>query len=572
MELRDSRRVPGPNLLWDRAAAQIDVAVEPREVERFLAAFETQLRRMLEVLGWTREELCSRRFRDGVSVALSAPVDALYAACEVNEWAFDAARAVLEGGAEPPLQPAADRIRGEIAEERAARSNMRALEAAAAERGVDCLTDDDCASIGTGAGSITFAAAAIPDPDTIDWSAVRDIPIALVTGTNGKTTTVRLLASMAGEAGRTAGLCSTDWIRIGDEVVDEGDWSGPGGAREVLRDRRVELALLETARGGMLRRGLGVRRADVALITNVGEDHLGEWGVEDLRALVETKFIVERALRDGGRLVLNADDAELAERGRRASAPVTWFTLEPGSERVRAHVAAGGTAVMLEEGELVITSAGVRTAVVAVEDVPVALRGAARHNVRNALAAIGVAAALELPLEAIARGLTSFRGDQRDNPGRLNVFDLGGVRCLVDFAHNPHGMRALFDMVTRLPAGRRAVVLGQAGDRDDESIRELARIAWSAEPQRIVIKDMPEFLRGREPGEVPALLEAELARLGAPPEIVARASGEHEAVRDLLAWSRPGDVLVLLSHAERDAALGLLEELERRDWQPGQDL
>jgi UDP-N-acetylmuramyl tripeptide synthase len=572
MELRDSRRVPGPGLLWERASAQIDVALEPAEVERFLSVFELQLRRVLETLGWSREKLCTRRFPGGVSLALSAPVDALYAACEVTEWAFAATYAVLKGGAEPSLAATAERIRGEIAEERAARSNMRALEVAAREHGVDCVTDDDHASVGTGAGSLTFEAAHIPDPASIDWDSVRNVPIALITGTNGKTTTVRFLASITGAAGLTAGSSSTDWIRIGDEVIDEGDWSGPSGARTVLRDRRVELALLETARGGMLRRGLGTRRADVALITNVGEDHLGEWGVEDLAALVETKFIVTRALSEGGRLVLNADDPEVAARGRRATAPVTWFTLEERNERVTAHVAAGGTAAMLAGDELVIACGPERSSVARVDEIPATLGGAARHNVMNALAAVGVAAALELPLAAIRTGLTSFQGDHKDNPGRLNVFELGGVRCVVDFAHNPHGLEAVFDVLARIPAERRGLVLGQAGDRDDESIGALARTAWSARPDRIVIKEMPEFLRGREPGEVPELLAAELRRAGAPPAAVVQAPSEHEAVRDLLRWSRAGDVLVLLSHAERAAAFELLEELQARGWTPGDEL
>jgi len=188
------------------------------------------------------------------------------------------------------------------------------------------------------------------------------------------------------------------------------------------------------------------------------------------------------------------------------------------------------------------------------------------------LGAIAVGSALGLPIVAMASGLRKFRGSPADNPGRGNRFDLGGVGVLVEFAHNPHSFRALFETAAALPAARRLILVGHAGDRTDEAIRELARVAWQSRPDRVVIKEMHEYLRGRAEGEIPALFEEELRRLGAPPEAIGRAGSELEAVRQALGWARPGDLLLLTIHAHREEVLDLLKRLQDRGWAPGQEL
>ncbi len=572
MEIRDSRRVPGPNLATDRSSAVLDVAFESAVAERFVSVFRRQLARMLEALEWNGETIHERRFAGGASFALTAPIDALYAATEVNEWAFAAAKAVVDGGAEPALEPGLEKLRDAIARERAQRPRWRELALEAAKRGVAFLPDDRATSIGMGAGSLSFPTNAIPSIDSIDWQNVHDVPCALVTGTNGKSTTVRLVASIARVAGKVAGVSSTDWVRVGDLQLDAGDYSGPSGARMVLRDPRVELAVLETARGGMLRRGLVLRRADAAALLNVAEDHLGEWGVDDLSTLVETKFVIARAVEKSGVLVLNADDPKLVERAAGYEGTIAWFSLDPSNELVKAHVARGGRAAIHEDRSIVLLEGANRQRIVRVDEIPITFGGAARHNIANALAAVLLARSLSLPIEAMGVGLATFSGDAADNPGRLNVFELNGVRAIVDFAHNPHGYRAFFEMVERIPANRRAVLLGQAGDRDDASIRELVRIACSVEPEYIVIKEMPAYLRGRKLGEVPAVIAAELAKLGVSARRIGRASSELEAMKDALHWAKAGDLLILLAHSERDAALELLAGLRARNWKPGEPL
>jgi UDP-N-acetylmuramyl tripeptide synthase len=197
------------------------------------------------------------------------------------------------------------------------------------------------------------------------------------------------------------------------------------------------------------------------------------------------------------------------------------------------------------------------------------LGGAARHNVGNALAAIGAASALGIDPAAMAAALRRFGTAAEDNPGRANVYRIGGVVVVVDFAHNPHGMAALASMSRGMPARRRLVLLGQAGDRTDESIRELARAAWTLNPDRVVIKEMEHYLRGRPVGEVPALLADEFCRLGVPAEAIALPGDELDAVRHALAWARPGDLLVLTVHQDRPQVQALIDTLRMSEWQPG---
>jgi cyanophycin synthetase len=566
MALLDSRRLTGPNLLLDGPGAIVEAplggsASGPGAADAVVALWRERARRLLDAIGWGGERLATRRHAGGLSLAFSAPFDALYAATDVAEEAWRATEEALgrpsSGQPAPRFQETAARLRETIAAERNPR--LAALAAAAAARGVAFLWDADQATVGLGAGSASWPIAGLPSPREVDWAAVRDVPVALVTGTNGKTTTVRLLAAIAEAAGRVAGLTSTDRIAVGGETIDRGDFSGPGGARALLRDRRVELAVLETARGGILRRGLALAAADAAAVTNVAADHLGEYGIDDLAALAAAKRVPVRAVRPGGTAVLNADDPELARGGPAAArVAIAWFGLDPENPLLATHLAAGGAAALLDDDGLVLAAAGRRRVVARLADLPITFGGAARHNAANALAAAALAQALGLPDGAIARGLASVGGTAADNPGRANLFELAGARILLDYAHNPHGLASLLHLAAALPAARRLLTLGQAGDRDEAAIRELAATAWRLRPDRVVVKELPAMLRGRPLGEVPAILEDELRRRGASPEALSYAPTELAALEQALAWARPGDLVILLVHKDRDEVLARL--------------
>ncbi len=570
MRILDSRRLTGPGLLLDSPGAVLDVEIDGAAVDQAIAAWRDAATRMLGAVGWGSERVVARRFTGGASLAFTAPPDSLYSATDLNEWAWASAEAAVSGRAEPDFAPAAARLRGAIAEERNPR--LLAIREEARRRGLTFLSGEGAVSVGAGTGVIVWRMKKLPAPERIAWSRAHEIPVALVTGSNGKTTVVRLLGAMAAAAGRVTGMTSTEGVVVGGKPVKEGDYSGPEGARRVLRQAAVDTAILETARGGLLRRGLTVERADVAVVTNVAADHLGEFGVQDLRQLAETKLLVARAIGSGGRVVLNADDPVLVEAATAVRAPIVWFSLEAGDEVIRRHTEAGGAAAVVDGDALVLVSGSEREAVARVSEMPMSAGGAARHNVANALAAAAAAGGLGIPLDAIRTTLLRFGRDPADNPGRANVYELGGIRIVVDYAHNPHGMAALAAALDALPSARRLVMIGQAGDRDDAAIRELARAALALRPDRVIAKEMDAYLRGRAPGEVPALIADEWRKAGLPEEAISTPGTEVVAVREALQWARPRDLLVLTLHQERREVVELFEELRERGWQAGEPM
>ncbi|MDX1509058.1 MAG: Mur ligase family protein, partial [Woeseiaceae bacterium] len=360
-----------------------------------------------------------------------------------------------------------------------------------------------------------------------------------------KTTTVRLATHIVRGSGRNVGLSSTDWIAVNDRIIDHGDWSGPGGARAVLRQNDVDLAILESARGGLLRRGLGVDRANAALITNIAEDHLGDFGSRNLDELLDVKWIVSRAVRDTGRLILNADDNLLVGKSAGYPGKIVWFSLDAGNDIIAGHVADGGVAFVLDDGELVKIDAGLRTRLCRADEIPIAMGGAARHNVANALAAAALTWCLEVSIDDIRTGLTTMSQDS--NPGRCNIYDVKGCKVLVDFAHNPHAMAALFDMAEALPAKRRVLCFGQAGDRPDSLIERLARDAWAIGLDRVIVSELAKYHRGRERGEVYGIIRDELLRLGAEESQVAHFEHEVESLAAALDWAEAGDLVIMLA-------------------------
>ena len=566
LTLEESRRLTGPNLVSDGPGAILDVTVDGTPVGDVVNAWKGQARAILDAVGWRDERVFVRPFEGGASLVISAPIDALYAATEVNEWAWEAAAAEVTSAGSPDTITAAERLRAAIDQERNPR--LLALRDEAATRGVMFLSDDDEASVGMGTGSRTWRISDLPDPSDVPWFEIHDVPVALVTGSNGKTTTVRVLAAMVRATDRTPGFCSTDGVFVGGALVEDGDYSGPGGARTVLRDRKVEAAILETARGGILRRGLGVTRADAAIVTNIAIDHLGEYGVANLEAIADAKLVVGKAVTHGGALVLNADDEVLARRRAPAGANVVWISQQADAPLIDAHVKAAGEAVVVEDETFVRKREACSSSIASVAAIPLTLGGAARYNVANILGALALAPHLGIADDAAGAALADFDPTPDNMPGRTNVFDLNGVRVVVDFAHNPHGMAALVETALRMPSRRRLLIIGQAGDRDDESIRAIVQSASQLKPQHIIIKEMEKYRRGREPGEVAHIIETELSRLETTAKVT-HAPNEIAAAREALAWAQPRDLLVFPIHEDRDAILELLEELRHRGWKPG---
>lgn len=522
MRLVESRRVTGPHLLLDRPGAAAEIELEPGDD---VAGLCERAGEVVRALGWAWRPVV-RSWPGGVSIAFEAPEDQLETASYVFDHLIDGA---------PPLEE----LRAGSAAER--KPHLLAFLSAVRARDLPVFWDDGGVTVGLGALGRTWPLDALPDPESVDGDRV---PFVLVTGTNGKTTSTRLLARMAREAGYTTGNTSSDGVVVGDDTVQRGDWTGPGATRTVMRDPRVGFAVLETARGGLMRRGLAVVGADAALVTNVSDDHLGEWGITDLASTAQMKLVVAKGLKPGGVLVVNQTCAPLAE----AAGPLhpVWFGVEPAPDR----------AAYVEDGWVVVDG----EPLVALADVPITLGGAARFNVENVLGASLVACRVGLDRGAIVRALRGFLPTPHDNAGRMNVFDWNGAKVIVDFAHNPDGVRQLGAVLRALPAARRLVLLGQAGDRRPEDVASLVREICAVGFDRYQLKELPEHRRGKQLGEVPAALKALLIGFGVAPAQIADPpdDGELAAVRSALAWSRPGDLLLLLVHEQFDEVVALL--------------
>jgi len=542
MEFLDARRLTGPSLIFDGPGSILDVSCSADEADKLIPVWRANIERMLSELRWDKPQIAARKLLGGVSMAFSAPIDALYAASAINEWAWAASAHQLGSDIElPDFEQTVEDIRAAITEE--ANPTLMQLIIDAERHGKTLLWDDDEVSVGLGSGAKTWPVREIPDE--LEWDNHHDVPIGLVTGTNGKTTTVRLATHIVRAGGMNVGLSSTDWISVNDRVIDRGDWSGPGGARAVLREQAVDIAILESARGGLLRRGLGVDRANAALITNIAEDHLGDFGSQNLDELLNIKWILSRAVRESGTLILNAEDRLLRGKAPEFDGTLVWFSLNADNDLIKSAIDNGDLCFYLEDDELVMAEAGEKRQICLAGDIPITLGGAARHNIANSLSAAALTYCLGLPLDAISDGLKTMVQDE--NPGRCNIHDVEGKKVLIDFAHNPAAMNALFDMARAIPARRRALCFGQAGDRPEDLIREMTRDAWAIGLDQVMISELADYHRGREHGDVFAIISDELQQCGASASQIRHHEEEMESFMAALDWAQPGDLVIMLA-------------------------
>lgn len=556
IRVEDVRRLTGPGLLWNHPGAILDVFFEDFEPEIVTNLWAHHARQVLDALGWQDQEQTHRVFTGGVNLAISAPMDQLYSAIFAARTAWHFCAADLLGETPGEFDAMIANVKGVMANE--ANLPLIALINAAAQHGVDILCDDDDISIGHGTGSQAWPIDALPTPDDVDWDSLHNIPIAFITGTNGKTTTTRLLEAIARASGRVSGLTSTEVVRVGNDILDRGDYSGPGGARMLLRDQRLEIACLEVARGGILRRGLPTRAATAAAVTNVANDHLGQYGVNTVPELAQAKFAVHRTLTESGILALNADDEFVRAEAENTQANIWWFSLDPENEKIRKARASSVCCAYLRDDSIVFFDGAIEQEVLQVDNVPITMGGASRYNILNVLAALCLADAMGIPRKAIQSGLVGFQPDANDNPGRCNEFTHNGARVFVDFAHNPHSIAAVCEALSTLPAKRRFIMLSHAGDRSDQDIRDVTETALGFEPDVIVAAELADYLRGRELGEVPSLIEQSAANHGFNLDQVHRAASPLQAATVILDQVDPGDLALLLVLSEREKVLKLL--------------
>ncbi|MEJ7834239.1 MAG: Mur ligase family protein [Nocardioides sp.] len=421
---------------------------------------------------------------------------------------------------------------------------------------LDALLSADIESAVSAAAALVAASEPGAAPQTI----TPRIPVVAVTGTNGKTTTSRMIAHIARTDGRLVGWSNTDGIYVDGELIEGGDYSGPSGAGRVLAHPQVEFAVTETARGGILFKGIGLTHNDVSVVTNVTADHLGLQGIDTIDQLAEVKAVVPRITRKSGWSVLNADDPRVFAMRRVIKARPWVFGRDPDSPTIRETLNEGGRATTVIDGWVSVLSPNSDPdPLVELVDVPLTLAGLSRFNVENALAAASAALAAGISREIVVEGLRTFRPDAEHNPGRMNFFSLGEVSVVIDLAHNEAGLEALLEIMNGVRRADRRLLLGLSavGDRTDDLIEMLGEIG-ARDSDVLAIAHKLNYLRGRTVEELESLLRTGAERVGVTD--VPAYDTEIECLTALLDQASPGDVVGLMCHAQREEVYDWIAE------------
>ncbi|HLM03252.1 MAG TPA: cyanophycin synthetase [Pyrinomonadaceae bacterium] len=375
------------------------------------------------------------------------------------------------------------------------------------------------------------------------------IPIFSITGTNGKTTVTRFIAHILKNSGCTVGFTTTDGTYIGNNLIVSGDNTGPVSAQLVLKDPTVDVAVLETARGGIIRSGLGFDHSDIGVVTNIAADHLGLKDVNTLEDLARVKSVVPRSVSKRGYAVLNAEDDHVFEMRKMVEGNVALFSMDEHNERVQQHAEDGGLSCVYENGYITLLKGRWKVRVEKVTNVPITFGGRAGFMIQNALAATLACFVHGVAVEDIRNGLSTFTAGTAQTPGRLNFIEIGNFTVLMDYAHNPAGLQALMKFVAKLPYKHRTVIVNGTGDRRDEDIREMGKIC-AENFERVIIR-RGNYLRGRDENDMYKLLKEGIGSDGNTPDVQIIPESD-DAIRHALEKARPGELIVALGDRVRE--------------------
>lgn len=387
------------------------------------------------------------------------------------------------------------------------------------------------------------------------------IPIVAITGTNGKTTTTRLIRHTLSLLGLKVGMTSTSGIYIGDECIQKGDTTGPVSAGLILSNKEVEAAVLETARGGIVKKGLGYDLADVAVLVNISEDHLGIDGINTLEELADIKSLVVEAVKPEGYAVLNADDSMTPHIMDRIKSNIIMFSRVISNPLFKKHCRnPKNISVYVKDGFVWIIKGGKKIPFISLEDIPITFNGQVECNIENSLAAISALVGLDVPLDVIQKGMCTFLPDTNTNPGRFNIFDIGNFKVMIDYSHNIAGYTSVVKFIHRMNSKRLIGVIGMPGDRLDSSIKEVGAMCAKSFDKIYIKEDVD--LRGREKGEVASLFEESILVSGAKRENVEIVLKETEALEKAMLDAQPGDLIVLF-YEEFDPAVQVITKFKQ---------
>ena len=553
-----SRRLVGPNLFFKETGTVLDVPLM-RDREKLTELFYQEAHRILPELGWVDIKITHKFFNNGVRYAMIAPVDITMPACDVIDFIWLSVRQFVEQGSYKTIEEAKDELMNFILEDQ--NLTYRKLYDLAKSKGFNAFREKNKAFIGSGTGSYEFNLVN-DDIDSIDWSKVYDIPAVIVTGTNGKTTTVRLTDFICRFAGKLTGYTSTDWVKVNNELIDEGDYSGPTGHQFVLTNKKVEVALLESARGGLLKRGLIESYVNAAAVTNVSADHLGEDGIETVAELAEAKSIVFRTMGKDSHAIINLDNSYMKERFDNLNCNKIFVTQKPNEHDMEYYLAKADYACIVEGGKFVWIENGQKTDLLGVKDASITVNGFAKHNIENAMVAIALSFKLGIELSTIAEALKIYKNDTKVNRGRANIFEWDNKVAVLDYAHNEAGVEALLSMMKAYDkeGGKTYLMIGTTGDRK-YLISPINDIVLKHDIDFIVLKETAKYLRGAEAMELPLSIRKDLNDKGYDISKTFISHGELEGVKYILDKLEDNDVAIFCCQAELEAVANYLEDV-----------
>ncbi len=544
-----SSRLLGQSRFFAEPGAVMDIAWQENNQE-IADLYVKSLQDVLALLPIKNYELKTKVFYSGINIALRYPYDLLMVACEILDWVWD--DVVDFWDLERPIntKKTVTRFKAMIKENQ--QLLLRKIHQKALNKKLSFFIHKDILVLGSGVKQFSCPLNKITKLNDIPWSKISNIPTILITGTNGKTTTTRLTEFICRRAKLKSGYCSTDWVMIDGKLVSEGDLSGPMGHQYVLMHPKVEVAVLEVARGGIVKRGLLPNYANVATVTNIAYDHIGQNGIENLTDLAEAKGIVYQGLAEDGVALINLDDEYIVNLDN-SNHKCAYLSTKLGEDKISSYLNENNFVVYLDNGYITIKTLTKSHKLNKIDSIPLTVSGLATYNFENTLHAVGLCFAIGVEPEQIKRGLAKFGADDKSNFGRWNYYNSAKYgHLVVDIAHNPAGLENILSLAQQFRklhnlTGKLGLMYGNTADRRD-TIPEISQLICKYNVDYVVIKEFQGSLRGSELGEMPQVFYDELIKAGYPAEQINIIPNEVEAVQHILDSAQPNDMNLLCSH------------------------
>lgn len=553
------RVLAGANVFFKDVGAIMEIVTRDEQKAAFVAAYETELRKVLDALGWDDVPIHKRVYSKGFIFAIPTEYDYSYAGCKILGITLDMVTAVFDGLELPDFNEEVSYLEYVLSRERYI--TVRNIYKEARERSLNVFIDEGTISIGSGKGAFIAKLDEIGFGD-VPWDKIYEVPSVMVTGTNGKTTTVRLTSFINKHAGKVVGYCSTDWVMVDGQIVSEGDLSGPRGNQTVLTDPRVEVAVLEVARGGLIKRGIVTSSVNGAAVMNVGADHLGVNGIDTVEDLAEAKFLVHDGVKPGGHSIINLDDQLTHQFMLKIDNLKAYVSQKLPEAEILSYLKDGDYAAYVDNGAFYVHRDGQKHFIANINDVDLTYKGLAKHNIENVLVAICLSLELGRTYQEIHDGLVAFVNDE-NNQGRFNFFEINKSRFIVDYGHNHAAVATIFKFARQIagPETKLTALLGFSGDRKF-MIKDIAKSVIEHKIDNIIIKQFHNYARGAERGELAEMLRKSLIKNGFDENnIIATVDTEIEAAEIALSKSNEDQIFIMLCQEDIPGVIAKLKSV-----------